>query len=91
MVDENKVQESVAEFLENPYWAKYYNEAPSDVCKRYIALEFYFSDSEDEEAADEMDSLENELNLADWQHLLKYCGNNPRRVVIAEKIKALSE
>ena len=96
MVDERKITESVESFLENPYWKKYYEDAPSDACRRYIALEFYYSDSDDavdayEEVAEEMDDLEARLSLADWQHLLKYCGNNPRRAVIAERIKALSE
>ena len=89
-MDKNEMKESLESFLENPYWAEYYNSAPSDMCKKYIQLEFYYSDTEDEDAIEPMEEIEGDLDLRDWQHLLKYCENSPRKLVIQQKIKELS-
>jgi len=88
-MDKQAVFMTKEEWIENPYWAKYYEEAPSKECKQYIALEFYYSDTEDEEAAEAMDKLEPKLSLNDWKHLYAYCANNPRKGVIAKKIAEL--
>ena len=33
--------------------------------------------------------IEENLKLVDWKHLYKYCGNNPRKGVIARKIQEM--
>lgn len=43
-LDESKVQKAVEEFRKNPYWREYYDNAPTENCKRYVALEFYQSE-----------------------------------------------
>ena len=44
-MEEKKLQEAIEGFLENPFWAGYYDAAPSGA-KEIIALEFYMSLSE---------------------------------------------
>ncbi len=88
-MDMDAVRENLAEWLENPSWAEYYSSAPSGRCREFIALEFWCSEYEDEEAWDAMDRLEKGLDVADLRHLLKWCGNNPRKGVLAQKIAEL--
>lgn len=91
MIDPNAVKETLAEWLENPHWASYYNGAPSDTLKEYIALDFYYSDTEDEEAAKSMDAMEDKLTLEDWKHLLKFSSPDPNRARIMRKIAELEQ
>ena len=83
--------EGMKSWLENPYWLGYYEEAPTEICKTLVALEFYYSDTEDEEASELMDQMEGKLGLEDLKHLLKYCGQNPRRAKIAAAIAELEK
>ena len=87
MTDE--VKECLKEWLENPAWAEYYNDAPTDLCKEFIALEFYYSDTEDEETLAEMEKLKEGFNVADYKHLYKYAGNGPEKGEYAQRIKEL--
>ncbi len=89
MIDMKKVMENLEGFLENPYWAGYYRDAPTERCRRFIALEFYYSEYEDGETGMEMDQVEAEMDDAELRHLLKYCGNNPRMKVLLDRIAAL--
>ena len=79
------------EWLENPAWKAYYEEAPSDRCREFIALEFYYSDTEDEETAQNMDKIEAGLGIEDLKHLAKYAGNNPRKAALIRKIETLQK
>ena len=85
----DRMDENLNEWLENPAWREYYEEAPSGKCREWIALEFRYSETEDEETALEMDRMEEELSLEDWRHLYRYCGNNPRKKKIHDRIAAL--
>ena len=90
-----KLKESVESFAENPHWAKYLKEAPSDSCKAYIKLNFYLSDldtdsPEKEAVIEKMDAYENKLSADDWKHLLKYAGNNPFAGKCKKQIAELS-
>ena len=86
MIDRNEVREILEETMENPFWAEYYNKAPSDRCREFIALEFYNSEYEDEETGAAMDAIEDEMDIDDLRHLYRYCGNNPRKGILARKI-----
>ena len=44
-MDEKELQKTIESFLENPFWAGYYDSAPSGA-KEVIALGFYLSSSE---------------------------------------------
>ena len=79
------------EWLENPAWKAYYEEAPSDRCREFIALEFYYSDTEDEETAQNMDKIEAGLGIEDLKHLAEYAGNNPRKAALIRKIETLQK
>ena len=90
-----KVDAAVEFFVRNPFWRKFYENAPSEPCRRRVALDFYFSTfwddaHEDEAFFREMEKTEAELGLEDWKYLLKYQGNNPGRVKIRKKIEELS-
>lgn len=91
MIDMDEVKSILDDTLENPYWAEYYNGAPSDKCKEYIALEFYYSEYEDDETAEAMDAIEEQLGADDLRWLMKFCGNNPRKGILAKKIAALGK
>ena len=85
-----EINKTLEAFLENPYWAEYYNNAPSLKCKEYIKLEFYYSDSEDEDIAAHMDEMEKDFSLDDLKHLLKYCNNGPRKLALQKRIVELT-
>lgn len=92
-MNEKNIQNAVKEFCENPHWKEMYDSAPSEACKRYIALGFYYSDnlgeiSNYEEYKSERDKLEETFTKADWEHLYKYEGNNPRKVYYKEKMES---
>ena len=81
--------QTLAEFLENPYWRKYYETAPSEVCREYISMEFYNSEYQTEDAEEILTEMEEDLGLEDWEHLLAFCGNNPRKAYLTEKIESI--
>ena len=41
MPSESSLKNAVDVFCRNPYWRDEYVNAPSEICKRYIALTFY--------------------------------------------------
>ena len=91
-MNDSKIQESLKVFLGNPYWRKYYETSPTDACKRYIELEFYYSEHlgkipDYSRFANECKRLEKEFIKTDWEHLYKYCANNPRKAYYRNKIK----
>ena len=94
-IDVEKLKESVASFVENPHWKKYMEEAPSGECKKYIQLNFYYSDLDDdapdkEPVTKKMDELEDRLSVDDWKYLLKYAGRNQFAGKCRAKIEALT-
>ncbi len=50
MINREEIQENLEEWLENPSWAAYYRDAPSERCREFIALEFYYSETGSETA-----------------------------------------
>ena len=90
-MDTRAVKGNLEEWLENPSWAEYYREAPSDQCREFITLEFYYSEYEDDEAAEAMDRIEGGLGIDDLRHLMAWCGNNPRKGALARKIREMEE
>ena len=49
MITEEEIWEAAKEFLMNPYWKRYYDDAPSEYSKRYALLSFFWSETDDEE------------------------------------------
>ena len=86
-IPKEELQKNLEEWLENPAWRKYYEKAPSEQCREFIALEFLYSEEESDEIAAAMDEKEKGLTIQDWKHLYKYCGNNPRKTFIQKKIR----
>ena len=86
---DGSVAENLKEWLENPFWREYYEGAPSDRCRELIALEFMYSEEEQDDLIPEMENIEKELALEDWRHLYRYCGDNPRKKAIHDRIREL--
>ena len=95
MITEEEIWEAAKEFLMNPYWKRYYDDAPSEYSKRYALLSFFWSETDDEEKTDEAikkaRELEKHFTIADCRHALRYCGNNPKVLYWKTKIKELTE
>lgn len=70
------IRESVAEFCRNPYWNEYLIHAPSELCRRYIELDFHYSGTEDEELLPIMDQMEHEMTAEDLRYMMKH-GHGP--------------
>ena len=83
------IEENLKDWLGNPSWREYYEAAPSGQCRELIALEFYYSEYETEETVREMERIEGKLTQEDWRHLYRYCGNNPRKKAIHDRIAEL--
>ena len=67
MVKESAVENAKSVYLQNPYWKKAYDEAPSDAARRHCELDFYNSwyfGSKDGIA--EQRRIEKNLTLDDW-------------------------
>ena len=85
----NKNAEILNEWLENPYWREYYEKAPSEKCREVIALEFLYSELEEDEVLEQLDEAEKELKLEDWQHMYRYSGTGPEKKRIHDRIVEL--
>ena len=91
MVRKSAVENAKEVFLQNPYWKKVYDEAPSEESRRHCELDFYNSwylGSKDGIA--EQRRLEKNMTLEDWKYLLKYSANSPFRKKCKENIERLS-
>ena len=86
-IPEARLKENLESWLENPSWREYYETAPSETCRTVISLEFWESEYETGAADDVIRSLEDSLSAEDWNHLYKYCGNNPRKKYIHDRMQ----
>ncbi len=88
---EKEKERALEEFLENPLWKEYYETAPSDLCKSYIEYEFLYSNTDryENEAVAILKEIEKDMDVDDWRHLMKYCGNNPFKGICRKRIKEL--
>lgn len=84
-----KYEETLREWLKNPWWRECYEKAPSEKCRDVIMLEFLYSEEETEEVEEAQDKAEKELKLEDWQYLYRWCGNSPEKKRIHDRIVAL--
>lgn len=97
MQNNEALEKAVSSFIENPYWKEYLESAPSEQCKEYIMLEFYYSDlafeenDYKEEASQAMEQLKSGFSVRDWEHLMKYAGNTPFKAECKEKIEKLNQ
>ena len=91
MTDEKKVKQALHVYLKNDYWREYYENAPSDLCRRYIELDFADSWYDDSEINKERISMYDVLGLEDWIHLRKYAGHNPFYARCEKMIRQLSK
>ncbi len=90
MANEKLVKEAVEFFRKNPYWAKALDDAPSDLSRRHLELEFYASMYDVDDYVDEMKDIEEEMGIEDWKYLIQFAGNNPGRRKYTRAIERLS-
>ena len=83
------LKENLGEWLKNPTWREYYETAPSELCRLVISMEFWESEYESDDAANAIKIMEKRLSEEDWRHLYRYCGNNPRKEYIHDRIMDL--
>ena len=88
-IPEAELRRNLKEWLKNPAWREYYETAPSDLCRLYISVEFWESEYDEDAAAEAVKNLEKSLSPEDWKHLYRYCGNNPRKEYIHDRIMDL--
>lgn len=85
------LNEVLSQVCKNPYWKEYYENAPTDKCKYYIALGFLLSQPEfcidQDEIRNEKKSLEDSFEFLDWKHLYTYSGHNPLRCYYRNKME----
>lgn len=95
MISKEELTSAAKVFLQNPYWKRCYDEAPSDAAKQRTLLQFFWSLTSDESKCDEAirqgKRLEEQFTLEDCKHALKYCGNNPQVAYWRRKIQELSK
>ena len=82
-------EKALNQFLKNDSWKTYYEQAPSKACRKCIEGEFVRSLYSDYGSEYDKDQLEEPLDLEDWRWLYKWCGNNPRKAFIANRISEL--
>ena len=90
MIDTQAVKENLQDWLENPSWKEVYDGAPSEECKEYIAMMFYASETEEDEAFDAMDELESELPIRDLRYLYSVM-TGPEKARLGKKIADIEE
>lgn len=88
MINKQAVRENLDERLQNPTWKKHYDGAPSQKCREYIALDFYASETEDEEAFDALDAKLRELSREDVQYLYEQA-YGPEKAKFAKLLEEL--
>ncbi|MCD8287069.1 MAG: hypothetical protein LUD50_07595 [Clostridia bacterium] len=90
MIDEKKVQYAVKEFCKNHYWRAEYKHAPTPLSKRYVALQFYWSEFTDAtDYVEEKQMLEDTMGLEDWEYLYKHAGHDPWGARCRKKVEEL--
>ena len=73
-----EIKKALDGFRRNPTWKEYYDEAPSEECRKYITAEFCWSVYDDRERETELkESILAEFSKTDWAYIGKYAGNNP--------------
>ena len=92
-VDDKKVEEAFVEYMENPAWKRYYENAPTDECRQYIKFNWYRSKFGEPKDVEEFKRLRNDywskLSVEDWEYIMENVGNSPFRAVCKEHISRL--
>ena len=88
-MDEKELRKTIESFLENPFWAGYYDAAPS-VAKEIIALGFYMSSSEqahnDPEAQSVLEECREVLEKEDIAYLAQNSPNPYERAFYRNRL-----
>ena len=88
-MDEKELEEIIESFLENPFWAGYYDAAPS-CAKEIIALGFYMSSSErthnDPEAQSVLEECREALEKEDIAYLAQNSPNPYERAFYRKRM-----
>ena len=88
-MDEKELRKTIGSFLENPFWAGYYDAAPSGA-KEIIALGFYMSSSErahnDPEAQSVLEECRRALEKEDISYLAQNSPNPYERALYRKRL-----
>lgn len=86
---ERRIQCALDSFLKNDSWREEYENAPTDKCKRYIALTFYWSTFDADDYKEEEAALKASFGLEDWKYLYIHSSPNPFKALCARMIRKL--
>lgn len=87
---EKRIKIALNRFLKNDSWREEYENAPTDKCKRYIALSFYWSTYLDaDDYKEEAESLKASFGLEDWKYLYRQSSPNPFKAFCKSRIREL--
>ena len=87
MVNPRAVRDNLKEWLKNPTWREYYEGTKSELLREYIALDFYASETESEEAFAKMDRLLQDMSKTELQYLYEN-STGPEKAKFAKLIEA---
>ena len=97
-MNEKDMKKAIGAFLKNESWRNEYENAPSDLCRQYYGLCFYYSAEAmkgHEDIANEISgvksSVEQKLGLEDLRYLYKKWGNNPQKARFRKRIEELEK
>jgi len=87
----SKMHKGFELFMQNPYWKEYYDNAPSEKLKKFIA--FGFDNNEDYTGSlnAEHKKMESELSIEDFKYLIQHAGIVQAKIYYHGKIKELME
>lgn len=85
MIDPYAVDRNLSEWLENPSWKAIYENAPTEESKKYLEMLFYASETEEDEAFNALDALEELLKPVDYEYMYSFT-QGPERAKWARKM-----
>ncbi|MCD8307780.1 MAG: hypothetical protein LUD51_06125 [Clostridia bacterium] len=77
MTDGQKIQDALDETLKIPFWKAAYDDAPTDLSRRFMALKIYVNifapEDEEPEYLEEFYSLFAVMSQEDWKYVYRQC------------------
>ena len=83
-IDLNAFEKNLRHWLAKPKCLEQYENAPSDLCRVRLALEYYSSEHDTEAVRKAIREVDAALMVYDMDYLYRYWGNNSRRIIPRE-------
>ena len=76
-------------YMRNPHWKRFYENAPSDVCKEHIRLTFVQDALNWDDFVGKTDALEKKFSVADCKYWMENSVGTPYWSVMKKRIEEL--